>query len=384
MSEVFPNRMEKSSGCAEEIEETIEQKAKRQDRVRGCLIGGAVGDALGYPVEFMREAEIFYRYGESGIIDYELSGQNSKALISDDTQMTLFTAYGLARWRKEQKPGKLPSHYVQDSYQYWLMTQEYGFGMGPFSAKSRERSSIPWLCSYPELFERRAPGNTCLYALGTRLESRQYYEDYIETPINESKGCGGVMRVAPAGCLSAFSDLKDCDREGALDAAITHGHPLGYLTGAVLAHIVHRCVFRKKELSLKEITLESVETVSELFPEEEYREDLQTLILKAVDLAEKSGEKKGLPLDQIHALGEGWVAEEALAIAIFCALRYQDDFDMAMIASVNHKGDSDSTGAIAGNILGAWIGYDAIPEKWKTDLELHDVILRMGDELTNC
>ena len=365
------------------IEEKKEQEAKWKDRIRGCLIGGAAGDALGYPVEFMREAEIFYRYGEGGIEDYELSGQNRLALISDDTQMTLFTAYGLARWQKEREPGKLPSHYVQDSYQYWMLTQEYGFGMGPFSPKSGKETLVPWLCSYPELFACRAPGNTCLYALGTRAENRLYYEDYIETPINESKGCGGVMRVAPAGCISAFSDITDCDMEGALDAAITHGHPLGYLTGAILAHIVHRCVFREKELTLKEITLEAVETVSELFPEEEYRKDLQALIIKAVDLAEESKGEKGLPLDQIHRLGEGWIAEEALAIAIFCALRYQDDFDMALIASVNHNGDSDSTGAIAGNILGAWVGYDAIPEKWKTNLELYDAIIRMGDELAD-
>lgn len=380
MSEMFTNMMKKKDECTEE---TKEQKTKRKNRIRGCLIGGAAGDALGYPVEFMRETELFFRYGEYGITDYELRGQNKKAVISDDTQMTLFTADGLIRWQKEQKTGKLPSHYVQDSYQYWLMTQEYGFGKGPFSQKAKEKSLIPWLCSYPELFERRAPGNTCLYALGTRSEDSRYYEDYIETPINESKGCGGVMRVAPAGCVSAFSDIADCDMEGALDAAITHGHPLGYLTGAVLAHIVHRCVFRETKMSLKEIILEAVETVSGLFPEEKYMKDLQTLIFKAVDLAEKSKGEKGLPLDQIHALGEGWVAEEALAIAVFCALCYQDDFDMALIASVNHKGDSDSTGAIAGNILGAWGGYDAIPEKWKTNLELHDAIIRMGDELAD-
>ena len=83
----------------------------------------------------------------------------------------------------------------------------------------------------------------------------------------------------------------------------------------------------------------------------------------------------------IHNIGEGWVAEETLAIAIYCTLRHQDDFSAGLIASVNHNGDSDSTGAVAGNILGALHGYDAIEEKWKKDLELRNVILEMADDL---
>ena len=86
-------------------------------------------------------------------------------------------------------------------------------------------------------------------------------------------------------------------------------------------------------------------------------------------------------LDNIHALGEGWVAEETLGIALYCALKYQSDFSKAMITAVNHKGDSDSTGAVTGNILGALIGYTAIDSKWKKNLELLDVILEIADDL---
>ena len=80
-------------------------------------------------------------------------------------------------------------------------------------------------------------------------------------------------------------------------------------------------------------------------------------------------------------LGGGWVAEETVAIAVYCSLAYFDNFERAMIASVNHKGDSDSTGAVTGNILGAALGYEAIPQYFKDDLELHDVILRVADDL---
>lgn len=84
----------------------------------------------------------------------------------------------------------------------------------------------------------------------------------------------------------------------------------------------------------------------------------------------------------IRLLGEGWVAEETLAIAVYCVLKYQMDFHRCMAAAVNHDGDSDSTGAVAGNILGAYLGYEKIKDSFDFDiLELKDVILKMSDEL---
>ena len=93
-------------------------------------------------------------------------------------------------------------------------------------------------------------------------------------------------------------------------------------------------------------------------------------------------EKKLSDLAAIHKLGEGWVGEEAIAIAVYCAIRHEDDFEAAICAAVNHGGDSDSTGAICGNIMGAKLGYDAIPEYYKGEnLELHDVICKIAEAL---
>lgn len=86
-------------------------------------------------------------------------------------------------------------------------------------------------------------------------------------------------------------------------------------------------------------------------------------------------------VEAIELIGGGWVGDEALAIALYCAAKYFDDFEKAMIAAVNHSGDSDSTGAITGNILGAVLGYEALPDFYKKDLELHDVILAVADDL---
>ena len=86
-------------------------------------------------------------------------------------------------------------------------------------------------------------------------------------------------------------------------------------------------------------------------------------------------------LKAIHQLGEGWVVEETLAIAVYCAIKYEDDFDQALTAAVNHNGDSDSTGAVTGNILGAKIGLSGIPAKYTEHLELRDLIIEVADDL---
>ena len=361
------------------------KRERYRDAIRGCLVGGAVGDALGYAVEFLSENSIFIRYGEDGITEYDLDPKTGKAVISDDTQMTLFTANGLLFWETRwnmRGNGAKPRNYVETAYLDWLTTQEIPFDT--FSKFPRENyaSGISWLLDVPELFKRRAPGNTCLAALEKARMSNCPEEDYIRHPRNKSKGCGGVMRVAPVALRlqpSMKLPIRRIDWEAAQIAAITHGHPLGYMPAAVFSHIVTRIVFPDGErMPLKEIVFEARDEARRLFERFDHVTDLAKLIDLAVELSENEEDD----LSNIHRLGEGWVAEEALAIAIYCALKYQNDFSKGITASVNHKGDSDSTGAIAGNILGAWLGLDRIDEKWKKDLELYDVILEIADDLT--
>lgn len=333
--------------------------------ILGCLIGGAAGDALGYAIEFNREDWIFSRYGSAGITEYELT--NGKALISDDTQMTLFTAEGILL-------AKNPMNYTAyisgmfDAYQEWLRTQR-------FSRKVRKNRL--WLADIKELNDRRAPGITCLNAL-ERGEFGSIYE-----PINNSKGCGGVMRVAPIGLYYSPDEMEwqEIDTRGAQAAALTHGHPLGYISAAGLVHIVNLAMYRP-EMSLLQIMEDMIEKVPVLFMDDdpEECEIFKNLMRKAVDLATDNDITDDL--DAIHQLGEGWIGEEALAIAVYCALKHDNDFDAAMISSVNHNGDSDSTGAIAGNILGTYLGIDAIPDKYTENLELIDIIRKVAENLS--
>ncbi len=337
------------------------------DKYRGCIIGGAVGDALGFAVEFMQDETIFQKYGELGITEYDLI--NGVAQISDDTQMTLFTANGLllgtTRGMTRGIMGSYPG-YIALCYKEWYKTQYESYPLN-------EKHPYSWLINVPELFASRAPGNTCLSAIESGIEGT------IQEPINRSKGCGGVMRVAPIGIY--FGDkritIDDVDMIGAETAALTHGHELGYIPAAALVHIIH--LISHQEISLVDAVNDAIVSMERLFPDSKHMSTFTALMKKSIEL---SGENLD-DLDAIRELGQGWVAEETLAIAVYCALKYSQDFEKAIIASVNHSGDSDSTGAVTGNILGAYLGMKAIPQKFMENLELKDVILEIADDLYN-
>jgi len=351
-----------------ELNQRMEKNQKYQDKFRGCLVGGAVGDALGTPIEFWTANEIFRKYGEKGLTEYAPDYESGLAVISDDTQMTMFTAcgilYGNTR-RASKKPAGTDESYIYRAYLDWLHTQE----------KRSKKAGISWILREPDLYCRRAPGMTCLGAL------RSGQMGSVAEPINSSKGCGGVMRVAPVGLYYGreAEDIDDVMRLGAEAAAITHGHSLGYMSAAALVHIVNRAVYGTCSFgdNLYDIVEECIEALSRIYADDPYLDQMIRILDKAVELSQCDD----TDVANIHEIGGGWVGEEALAIALYCCLKYQDDFSKAIIASVNHSGDGDSTGAIAGNIMGALIGYEAIPDKWKQGLELQKTILELADDL---
>ncbi len=354
-----------------EISWRKKSKEGNLDKIRGGLLGGAVGDALGYPVEFLSGEEIKSRYGEKGIRDYQLDPGTGMALISDDTQMSLFTANGILYGDTKRNMSGIsaavnPSVNVALAYQDWYFTQA-----GTVGRAGDDR--VSWLLDIPQLRSRRAPGNTCMAALASGRTGS------VRMPINQSKGCGGVMRVAPLGLHYQMRNRDWLDLEGAEVAAVTHGHSLGYMPAAVLTHIVNVAVYGGcgRGSSLRDAVEEGMETAARLFRDDRYLPQFQELIGRAVSLSENDREDE----ENISRLGEGRTGDEVLAIAVYCSLRYSGDFSRGIIAAVNHGGDSDSTGAVTGNILGSWLGFQAIEEKWKEKLELKDIILEMADDL---
>jgi ADP-ribosyl-[dinitrogen reductase] hydrolase len=331
-------------------------------RIRGCLLGGAVGDALGAAVEFDSIERIRERFGPQGITDFA-PAYGRLGAITDDTQMTLFTAEGLLR-AYARAVSKGISHapgVVDHAYARWLATQ------GERSRRwIRDDGPDGWLIGVTALHDRRAPGNTCLAAM------RAERPGSVEQPLNDSKGCGGVMRVAPAGLMGRAygADVFELGRD---TAALTHGHPSGYLAAGAMAGMVAR-LLRGAPLD------EALNAVEAKLAEYAGHEETLTALRAARALA--ASEREPAP-EAIATLGEGWVAEEALAIAVYCAL-VAKDFAHGVRLAVNHSGDSDSTGAITGNILGVMLGVDAIPRPFLDRLELREEIEQLASDWIAC
>jgi ADP-ribosylglycohydrolase len=248
-----------------------------------------------------------------------------------------------------------PPSVVAFAYQRWLLTQ------GNTRFEDYEWIYNGWLLELKELHARRAPGNTCLSALINRKQGS------IKEHVNNSKGCGGVMRVAPAGLFYSKSEAFHMAAEF---AALTHGHPSGYLSAGALSYLIASIIEGHDiETAVKNTLIE--------LKNHNKHEECTLILMKAMEIA-KSGSSN---IKAITQLGEGWVGEEALAISIYCALKYQDNFKKAIITAVNHSGDSDSTGAITGNIIGAYLGLNNIPSDWIEKVELSESILQLADDL---
>lgn len=327
-------------------------------RIRGCLLGGAVGDALGAPVEFMSRTEILDTFGPDGISRYE-PAYGVLGAITDDTQMTLFTAEGLLEARNRTHDRGFTTETercIAMAYLDWLTTQgesprHFRPGLHPGS----------FLLRQTQLHNRRAPGGTCLSAL-------RDMKALGEPASNDSKGCGGVMRVAPIG-LVPWLDDEETFALGTSAAGITHGHPTGKLTGGVLAILI-RTLLQGGTIP------EGIDKARRYLKAAPGHEET----LQAIEQAQSLAASNLPPAEAIAHMGEGWVAEEALAISIYCALVARD-FREGIVLAVNHDGDSDSTGAITGNILGALWGEECLPPEWLETLELREVITRIADEL---
>lgn len=374
-------------------EKEEERKRRVKDCIRGSLMAGAAGDALGYPVEFMSRNAILARYGDKGITEFKLDS-DGKALVSDDTQMTLFTANGMLMGLTRgymRGIGGDPKDYVDGAYIDWYYTQTVN------KVSERDDFHYTWLRDLPELAHRRAPGITCLNACESLLAHRD-----VE---NNSKGCGGIMRVAPMGLFDAsfkesggsgfYQKNVYLAEAGAHIARVTHLHPLGYLPAALMTLLLSRIVpltpDEVKE-SIIDIINDGLDVMMNMYGNDyaKYKEYLRALTLKAVNLAHSNISD----IQAIMQLGEGWTAEEAWAISLYCVIRHVDNMKEAIIAAVNHDGDSDSTGSITGNIMGAIYGYEAIKrerlfcpygKKFEDTIELHNIILAIADDIyTGC
>lgn len=319
---------------------------RRTELTRASLFGGAIGDALGAEIEFWPLADIRGRF-PGGVNDL-LAHQGRVGAITDDTQMTLLTAGGLLRAlnRAFEKGICYPPGVVHHALLRWFSTQ---------GGTSRMQIDGTGLVADRRLHVRRAPGNTCMSSLAAA-------EHFGELAQNRSKGCGTIMRVAPIALMAGYRGDR---RELAVQtSALTHGHPTGQEAAAAWAIILSDVL---EGWGLQDAANAALS---------KFGGETATSIRAAL-----SAPGDGTP-QTIEALGGGWVAEEALAIALYAALN-SGSFEEGLRIAVTHSGDSDSTGAIAGNLLGLLYPNEVMRHPWRREIECADLICRLAGDLAD-
>ena len=322
-------------------------------RAAGSLFGLAYGDALGKDTEFLTVAEIVRRHGPAGPRD--LTGD--PALVTDDTQMALAVA-----WALHEAPVFTPE--VVEP----LLRQRF----------------LDWAVS-PD--NNRAPGMTCLRACAELSRGLRWQE----ATVAGSKGCGANMRVTPVGLVDV--DLDTLAGLAQLQAGLTHGHPTGLAAseltayavrlvrdGAALAEVPGLLTGRARDQRrvyradwLGDLWKRSGASTPEDFVARGWDECLD--VLARLDAALARPDDGG---DPCRHTGEGWIAEEALATALYCAVRHADDPVTALARAATTAGDSDSIAALAGAFVGAAHGMPAWPAEWATRIEYADQLTTLS------
>lgn len=308
-----------------------------------CLLGGALGDGFGHPVEFDKLEAIQRRFGPGGlrIPQYE----HGQLVVSDDTQMTLFTLEGLTRatlYRQTDDDGLIGQ--LRLSYLDWLETQG---GNAQGDAASR-------LMKHAALHVRRTPDPSCLAALEAGGQGAP------DKPVNDSRGCGGVMRVAPLALLPDM-DPGRAFTLGMRSAALTHGHPSAWLPAGILAGTL-RLLPEGHNLP------EAMRLALDMAGDQAGHEDTVARLNAALEASRRPH------LAQIpSALGLGWTGDEALAIGLYAAARSLD-FATVMASAANQDGNSATAAALAGQLYGAQYGLEALPHAWIRRLDILDAL----------
>ncbi|MCU6480963.1 ADP-ribosylglycohydrolase family protein [Arthrobacter sp. A2-55] len=342
-------------------------------RVQGTLMGGALGDSLGYLVEFDTLAAIHATYGPAGLLD--LSQARGPVHFSDDTQMSLYTLDGLLEvleWANDGVGADINACQWL-AYLRWLKTQG-------IAAAGAPQPPPRWIDAQSVLHHQRHPGNACVSGLATGEMGT------IFRPVNpDSKGCGTVMRSAPYGLLPNIP-AETVYKMSSDAASLTHGHPAARQSSGAFSWLIHCLAVQGLDLWA---AAESTRARAAAEPSADPA--LLARLEAAMELSTPTAltGDDGVPLHGASltaALGQGWVAEEALAVALYAVLATAaaaspvEHYLAAVRLAVNHDGDSDSTGAIAGNILGALYGEAALPPAWLALCEAPQLIRHLGVE----
>ena len=336
---------------------------------RGCLLGMAVGDAMGHTVDSRTWPEIQEAYGPNGLLGYDL--MNGYAEITSYTQLAAFTCNSLLiAITRGQLQGKMAPfvRYIAHAMKEWAAGQK------PWGRPER---TLCWLLQQPDMCRRYCMDTWMLDRLG---------RGNLGTPEEPANNYTNPSAITTAIGVGIFFDpdrmnQPEIDRLGIEAVALTHGSPQAFLSGGVLAHIISRCG-RQRDLPLDELYRQAIQTLEAEFGHE-YSQvyEITSLIRQAMIFAEDETLMHYEVMERLKCE----TASQVLAGAVYATLASRGDFDAAMIAAVNHSGRSSAVGAIVGAILGARLGAEALPDFYLESLECGETLLELADDLhTGC
>jgi len=332
----------------------VEQQDFRS-RVRGTLLGSAVGDALGAPVDGLDVEGIREQYGAEGIADLAFA-YGRRGAVTHLTQLSLFSVDGLIRAQVRRDTGAWhPPTDLHRAYLRWAATQR---DWGP----DERRKDDGWLAREEWLYARREPSRPLLIGFGDENMGT------LDAPKNPAEvGPEAVARSAPFGLLVGWEPqlvvqlAVEC-------AAQTHGHPMAYLSAGAYAVIVHG-------LARGETLDAAVQQALALLAARPGHESVSGALQHALGAV-----RQGMPTPtRVAELAGDGTAEGALAAAVYCAL-VGEDVRHGLCLAVNQDGPSGATGALTGGLLGALHGETALPPAWLAELEGRPTILELADD----
>jgi len=329
---------------------------EKQNRFRGCLVGMAIGDAMGFSVDDKDLGKIQETYGPNGLLGYDLV--NAAPCITSYAQSAAFAANGLIKAICDvRRAGALP--YIEQALRDWARAQRYAHD---------PHDSMCWIGT-DRRFRLRSNRDIWM------LDAVENGTGTMEKPKNR-RGTPGCLPVCATVGLMYHPPMQVADllSLGARTAALTHGEPMAWLCGAWLAHCIAGLT-NVPERSLQEQFRRSTQAVVDRFGDAVAQaREFEALLGDALN------QRDGNPMEFMEHLGCN-TAIECLQGAIYVSLQYEENFDEAMILAVNHSGRSSAVAAVAGAVLGARMGYDSLPEFYTQDLDVADRFGELADDL---
>lgn len=332
---------------------------KLSSAYRGCLLGLAVGDALGYSVDNKTWSQIQEAYGPNGLLGYDL--QDEYADVTSHTQIAAYLCNGLLlSISRKGVDGRMP--YITLSLKEWTRSQLF--------YRDPEHSYC-WIAKLPAFRRRHCRDARMLDTL--RLEAF----GTPEKPANHADAPGALTEAIAMGMF--YDEKRMSPPEiGILSSrttALTHGNRETILSGVVLSYAIAG-LLQDPDTPLKDQFLQAVSVMKSQF-RGQAAEDVSAHLLQVLQMAEDPSLPPLQGMEQLHCS----TAEECLAGAMYAVLTSSEDFDTAMITAVNHSGYSAATGAVTGAILGARLGADALPDFYLESIEPIDALTTLAEDL---